>query len=136
MYASTDQSTALGASFAIENWAANSLWKPWIAGMKKLNSTLVRPVNLSYLTYHDLEEEHHSQATLDELLENFREPWFDAKRFLAGAEQILTDGVEAYYVSQLATLPDKDASWPESASHPRMFDPTALPRLPAGMLHF
>ncbi len=127
-YASTDQSTALGASFGIENWAANSLWKPWIAGMKKLNRTLVRPVSLGYLTYHDLEEEHHSQATLDELLENFREPWFDANRFLAGAEQILTDGVQAYYSSQLATLPEKDASWPDAAVHPRT---TGLrPRLP------
>lgn len=135
-YASTDQSTALGASFAIQNWAANSLWKPWIAGMKKLNGTLVRPVNLGYLTYHDLEEEHHSQATLDELLENFQEPWFDSHRFLEGAETILTEGVEAYYTSQLATLPDKDATWPDAAIHPRAFDPAALPRLPAEMLRF
>ena len=135
-YASTDQSTALGASFGIENWAANSLWKPWIAGMKKLNGTLAKPVNLGYLMYHDLEEEHHSQATLDELLENFREPWFNAGTFLAGAEQILSEGVEAYYVSQLATLPDKDATWPGAAVHARAFDPAKLPRLPAEMLHF
>jgi hypothetical protein len=135
-YASTDQNTALGASFGIENWAANSLWKPWIAGMKKLNGTLPRPVNLGYLTYHDLEEEHHSQATLDELLENFHEPWFNAGKFLAGAEQILTEGVEAYYVSQLATLPEKDATWPDTAVHPRAFDPAKLPRLPADMLHW
>ncbi len=132
-YASTDQNTALGASFGIENWAANSLWKPWIAGMKKLNGTLPRPINLGYLTYHDLEEEHHSQATLDELLENFREPWFNAGKFLAGAEQILTEGVEAYYVSQLATLPEKDGTWPDAAVHPRAFDPATLPRLPADM---
>ena len=135
-YASTDQNMALGASFGIENWAANSLWKAWIAGMKKLNSTLAKPVDLGYLTYHDLEEEHHSQATLDELLENFREPWFDAAAFLAGAEQILTDGVEAYYTSQLATLPDKDETWPQFAVDPRMFDPVKLPRLPAEWQHF
>ncbi len=136
-YASTDQSTALGASFGIENWAANSLWKPWIAGMKKLNGTLAHPVKLGYLTYHDLEEEHHSQATLDELLENFREPWFDAQKFLAGAEQILTNGVEAYYVSQLATLPDRDETWPESATVPRTFDPArGLPRVAGGNVSF
>jgi hypothetical protein len=133
-YASTDQNTALGASFGIENWAANSLWKPWIAGMKKLNGTLVRPVNLGYLTYHNLEEEHHSQATLDELLNNFREQWFDSEKFLSGAERILTEGVQAYYESQLATLPEKDATWPASAIFPRTFDPKALPRLPAEML--
>lgn len=128
-YASTDQNTALGASFGIENWAANSLWKPWIAGMKTLNATLAKPVHLGYITYHDSEEEHHSQATLDELLENFREPWFDADKFLAGAEQILTEGVQAYYTSQLATLPEKDATWPDSAWTPRPVDPASLPRL-------
>lgn len=135
-YASTDQSTALGASFGIENWAANSLWKPWIAGMRKLNGTLSRPVNLGYLTYHNLEEEHHSQATLDELLDNFREPWFDGEKFLAGAEKILTGGVQAYYESQLATLPEKDDTWPAVATAPRTFDPKPLPRLPAEMLQF
>lgn len=134
-YASTDQSTALGASFGIENWAANSLWKPWIAGMRKLNGTLARPVNLGYLTYHNLEEEHHSQATLDELLDNFREPWFNSEKFLSGAEQILTEGVQAYYESQLATLPDKDETWPATATAPRTFDPATLPRLPVELLH-
>lgn len=118
-YAGDDQSAALGASFAIENWAANSLWKPWIAGMKKLNARLPKPVNLGYLTYHDSEEEHHSQATLDELLENFQQPWFDAQKFLEGAERMLTDGVQAYYESQLATLPEKDATWPAKATDAR-----------------
>jgi hypothetical protein len=133
-YANTDPSTALGASFGIENWAANNLWKPWIAGMRKLNATLSPSVNLGYLTYHDSEEEHHSQATLDELLENFREPWFNAEHFLSGAEQILTEGVQAYYESQLATLPEEDATWPTEATSPRPFDPERLPRL-AGAGH-
>ena len=115
LYASIDQNTALGASFAIENWAANSLWKPWIAGMNRLNATRSSPVHLGYLKYHDKEEEHHSQATLDELLENFQEPWFNAVAFLDGAEKMLTDGVQAYFQSQLATLPEKDDSWPDSA---------------------
>lgn len=136
LYASTDQNTALGASFGIENWAANSLWKPWISGMTKLNATLAKPVNLGYITYHNLEEEHHSQATLDELLENFRQPWFDAPKFLAGAEQILSDGVQAYYVSQLESLPEKDDTWPDAAVSPRTFDPASLPRVPAELLHF
>ena len=128
-YANTDQSVALGASFGIENWAANNLWKPWIAGMQKLNARLDKPVPLGYITYHDSEEEHHSQATLDELLENFREPWFDAEKFLSGAERILSEGVEAYYVSQLNALPEKDDTWPNRAVSPRSFDPAALPRL-------
>ncbi|GIW80133.1 MAG: hypothetical protein KatS3mg105_1940 [Gemmatales bacterium] len=128
-YASTDPNIASGAAFAIENWAANYLWKPWIAGMEKFNAGRDKPVDLGYLKYHDLEEEHHSQATLDELLENFTEPWFDADKFLEGAENMLTDGVQAYYVSQLETLPDKDDTWPKRAFEPRQFDPASLPRI-------
>jgi hypothetical protein len=90
---------------------------------------LEKPVPLGYITYHDSEEEHHSQATLDELLENFREPWFDAEKFLSGAERILSEGVEAYCISQLNTLPDKDDTWPPRAVAPRPFDPATLPRL-------
>ncbi len=112
-YASPDQNHAQGASFGIENWAANSLWQPWIAGMKQLNATLPKKIDLGYLTYHDLEERHHSQATIDELFENFLEPWFDSGQFLAGASAILNEGVQPYYESQLETLPGKDGSWPE-----------------------
>lgn len=128
-YASIDPNIAEGSAFAIENWAANYLWKPWIAGMEKLNATLPEPVDLGYLKYHNLEEEHHSQATLDELLESFTEPWFDADRFLDGAEAMLTDGVQAYYVSQLESLPESDNTWPDSAFEPRTFDPEAIPRI-------
>lgn len=128
-YASTDQNTALGASFAIENWAANSLWTPWISGMKRLNESLDKPVDLGYLAYHELQESHHSQATLDELFENFQEPWFDADKFLEGGESILTKGVQAYYESQLKTLPEKDDSWPARACEQRRFEPSSLPRL-------
>ncbi|MFQ5734370.1 MAG: hypothetical protein ACE5KM_20725 [Planctomycetaceae bacterium] len=130
-YAAVDPSIACGATFAIENWAANSLWKPWIAGMQKFNA--LRPareqVDLGYLKYHDLEEQHHSQATLDELLESFVEEWFNSARFLEGAERMLTDGVQAYYESQLEALPDKDDSWPADATAPRRFDPADVPRL-------
>lgn len=127
-YASTDQNIAMGASFAIENWAANALWQPWIAGMEKLNATLRQRVDLGYLTYHAAQESHHSQATLDELFETFQEPWFDRETFFEGAERILTDGVQAYYTSQLASLPEKDKTWPARACEPRRFDPLALRR--------
>ena len=51
------------------------------------------------------------------------------------AEQILTDGVQAYYVSQLATLPEKDGTWPTMAYSPRRFDPASLPRLETNAVH-
>lgn len=128
-YASPDQNIASGAAFAIENWAANYLWKPWIAGMEKLNTQRQQPVNLGYLKYHDAEEQHHSQATLAELLENFTEPWFDSQRFLEGARNMLTDGVEAYYESQLATLPEKDDTWPSQACGEAMIDSQHVRRI-------
>lgn len=117
-YSSTDSSTQSGSSFAVEGWAANYLWGPWISSMKKLNEVLSRKVNIGYLTYHDKEEAHHSQATLDELLENFEQPWFDRDRFLRGAKGILDEGVTCYYIGQLATLPEKDSTWPVSACAP------------------
>ncbi len=129
LYASTDPSTAAGAAFAIENWAANSLWKQWIEGMEKLNAQRKPPVDLGYLLYHDKEEEHHSQATLDELYEDFAEEWFDPEQFLAAAEEMLTRGVQAYYESQLETLPDKDETWPLDATEPRRFDPRTPPKI-------
>ncbi len=128
-YASPNPNIASGAAFAIENWAANYLWKPWIAGMEKFNATRSAPVNLGYLKYHELEEQHHSQATLDELLENFVEPWFDAEEFLQGAEAMLNDGVEAYYRSQLETLPERDDTWPADAVAPRQIDAAALSKI-------
>lgn len=128
-YGHFEQNHASGAAFAIENWAANNLWKKWISGMEKLNEMLDEPVNIGYLKYHDTEEEHHSQATLDELLEIFMEEWFDAEKFFEGAERILTDGVQAYYEYQLSELPEKDDSWPESATEPRRFSAETMPHL-------
>jgi hypothetical protein len=71
---------------------------------------------LGYLKYHDLEEQYHSQATLEELLMNFVGPEFDTEKFLQGAENMLNDGVLPYYESQLNTLPDKDDTWPTTAA--------------------
>lgn len=114
-YASTDPNIQAGASMAIENWAANFLWTPWLSGMRKLNATLPKKINLGYLSYHEQEEQHHSQATIDELLENFTQRWFDANTFLQGAIGILNEGVLPYYISQLATMPEKDGSdWPQT----------------------
>jgi hypothetical protein len=114
-YASCNPNIQSGASFAIENWAANYLWTPWLSGMKKLNASLKKKVNLGYLIYHEAEERHHSQATIDELLDNFMEDWFNADEFLQGARGILDEGVLPYYVGQLATLPEKEGNnWPEN----------------------
>jgi len=131
-YASIEPNVSAGASFAIENWAANALWNPWIDAMEKLNARREERVDLGYLKYHAIEEQHHSQATLDELLDNVTEPWFDAEQFLDAAEQMLSDGVEAYYVSQLDSLPEKDDTWPKTACDTLQIDPNLpIPTTPA-----
>jgi hypothetical protein len=119
-YATEDLSAMIGAAFAIENWASNYLWTPWISGMSKLNairrSKGDKEVKLGYLKYHQAEERHHSQATIDELLEHFQEEWFDVPTFLDSAVGILDEGVLPYYVSQLENLPEKQGNdWPEVA---------------------
>lgn len=126
-----DPSIACGAAFAIENWAASGLWKKLLAGMQKLNAgrTPSRQIDLRYLQYHDREEQFHAQAMLGELLGDFGETWFNPDRFLKGAETILTDGLHAYYESQLAALPEKDGTWPEKATGWRPFDAKRIPRV-------
>jgi len=114
-YANEDQSIANVASFGIENWAANKLWEPWKKAMQKLNETPGIRINLGYITYHDREEKHHAQATINELFDNYREPWFDEDKFIFGAESILNKGIQPYYESQLEHLPGKDESWPNKA---------------------
>lgn len=119
-YATEDLSATLGAAFAIENWASNYLWMPWISGMKKLNeqrrARSISEVKLGYLKYHEAEERHHSQATIDELLEHFQEEWFDVSKFLESAVGILDEGVQRYYASQLNYLPEKEGNdWPDVA---------------------
>ncbi len=111
-YASTNSNIATGAAFGIETWAANALWKQWIDGMEKLNISLENPVPLGYLTHHDTEERHHSQATLFELFAQFRGVSFDKELFFRGASNVLTKGIQVYYESQLETMPHRDATWP------------------------
>lgn len=120
-FAHIDPSVACGAAFAIENWAASGLWKKLLAGMEKLNAgrPAAEQIDLRYLQYHDHEEGYHSQAMLSELLGDFTQPWFNPDRFLKGAMRVLNDGVLAYYESQLATLPDRDDSWPAAATEPQ-----------------
>ena len=111
-YGNVNPNISLGASFAIENWAANALWDPWISGMNHLNRQRKRKINLGYLSYHRAEEKHHSLSTLCDLLEGFGQSWFNEEEFFFGAQTVLTEGIWAYYDSQLRHLPQKDDTWP------------------------
>lgn len=114
-YTSPDRNVRGGAAFAIENWAANNLWIPWIDGVKKLNQELPKgeKVSMAYLTYHKTEESFHSKEMIDELLESFQTDGFDAEKFLASAETMLDEGPQAYYTEQAKTVPGGvNDGWP------------------------
>ncbi|HIF33716.1 MAG: hypothetical protein ABGX22_12960 [Pirellulaceae bacterium] len=65
-------------------------------GVRRSKPRRAEQIDLGYLKYHDLKEQYHSQATLEELLMNFVDPEFDTENFLQGAENMLNDGVLPY----------------------------------------
>jgi hypothetical protein len=83
IYGSADPSTAEGASYAVEHWAAAGFWKELIAGLSG------RSLPLGFWTWHDRVEDQHASHTSDELAVAFAEPWFDPERFVAAASSML-----------------------------------------------
>jgi len=96
IYGSEDPSTAEGASYAVEHWAASGFWKELIAGLRAYKERAHPELNLGFWTWHDRVEDQHAAHTADELAEAFGEPWFDGERFLAAGAEML-DGVQVFW---------------------------------------
>jgi pyrroloquinoline quinone (PQQ) biosynthesis protein C len=96
VYGADDPSTAEGASYAVEHWAAAGFWKELIAGLTAFKQRECPGLPLSFWTWHDRVEDQHAAHTADELSEAYRQPWFDEERFLAGAKEML-DGVQVFW---------------------------------------
>jgi hypothetical protein len=96
IYGSEDASTAEGASYAVEHWAAAGFWKELIAGLTAFKERECPELNLSFWTWHDKVEDQHAAHTADELAEAFVMPGFDERRFLDGAVEML-DAVKAFW---------------------------------------
>ena len=96
IYGSEDPSTAEGASYAVENWAAAGFWKELIAGLIAFKQRECPELNLAFWTWHDKVEDQHAAHTADELGDAYFTPGFDEERFLAGAAEML-DGVRAFW---------------------------------------
>ena len=96
IYGSEDPSTAEGASYAVENWAAAGFWKELIAGLNAFKARECPSLNLAFWTWHDRVEDQHAAHTAEELAEAFSMPGFDQERFLQGAAEML-DGVQAFW---------------------------------------
>jgi len=96
IYGSDDPSTAEGASYAVEHWAAAGFWKELIAGLTVFKERECPELNLAFWTWHDKVEDQHAAHTADELAEACALPGFDEDRFLAGAIEML-DGVQVFW---------------------------------------
>ncbi len=95
-YSADDESTAAGASYAIEHWAAAGFWKELVAGLRRIKSSRIPELPLGFWTWHDTLEESHAAHTSDELREAFAKPSFCAQRFLCAGEAML-DGVGGFW---------------------------------------
>jgi hypothetical protein len=96
IYGSEDASTAEGASYAVEHWAAAGFWKELIAGLRVVQLRQYPELNLAFWTWHDKVEDQHAAHTDDELAQAMVLPGFDQGKFLAGATEML-DGVQAFW---------------------------------------
>jgi len=96
VYGSDDPSTAEGASYAVEHWAAAGFWKELIAGLTAFKERECPDLPMGFWIWHDKVEDQHAAHTAEELEEAFEQPWFDEERFLGGAARML-DGVQAFW---------------------------------------
>ena len=88
-YGSEDESTAAGASYAIEHWAAAGFWKDLIVGLTRIKTQRLPHLPVGFWTWHDALEEQHAAHTDDELAQAFAKPGFSQERFLAAGEAML-----------------------------------------------
>ncbi len=95
-YGAEDESTAAGASYAIEHWAAAGFWKELIAGLRAIKASQLQDLPLGFWTWHDALEASHAAHTDDELSEAFAKPGFAPERFITAGEAML-DAVAAFW---------------------------------------
>jgi hypothetical protein len=97
IYGSDDPSTGLGASFAVENWAAAGFWKELIHGLQTFEKREASGLPLGFFIWHDMVEDQHAKHTWDELEEEFfSNDDIDEERFIRGGVKML-DGVLAFW---------------------------------------
>jgi hypothetical protein len=96
LYGSEDYNEAMGAAFAVENWAAAGFWKQLIAGLEQVKRTRVPNLTLGFFAWHDQVEEQHKAHVWDELKECYDSPKFCEEPFISAGKTML-DGVQAFW---------------------------------------
>jgi hypothetical protein len=96
LYGSDDYNEAMGAAFAVENWAAAGFWKELISGLEKVKASQVPQMPLAFFTWHDKIEEQHKSHVWDELRECYEAPKFREEPFISAGVKML-DGVKVFW---------------------------------------
>ena len=96
LYGSDDYNQAMGAAFAVENWAAAGFWKELIAGLERVKREQVPALPLAFFTWHDKIEGQHKSHVWDELRECYESPKFREEPFIRAGIKML-DGVGAFW---------------------------------------
>ena len=111
LYGSDDYNEAMGAAFAVENWAAAGFWKELIAGLEKMKATQVPEMPLAFFTWHDKIEEQHKAHVWDELRECYESSKFCEEPFITAGVKML-DGVKVFWdgLNDMRSRSDKFAA--------------------------
>ena len=96
LYGSDDYNEAMGAAFAVENWAAAGFWKELIVGLEHVKESRVPDLPLAFFTWHDRIEEQHRAHVWDELRACYDSPKFREEPFIRAGERML-DGVKRFW---------------------------------------
>ena len=89
LYGHEDYSTALAASFAVENWANAGFWKELILGLHSYNEKNGTALKDNFFVFHDKLEEHHAKHTQDELREIYFLHPIDEDKFIRVGNEML-----------------------------------------------
>jgi len=96
LYGSDDYNEAMGAAFAVENWAAAGFWKELISGLEKVKSGRVSDLPLAFFTWHDKLEDQHKAHVWDELESCYESAKFREEPFVRAGVTML-DGVKVFW---------------------------------------
>jgi hypothetical protein len=96
LYGSDDPQVGLGASFAVENWAAAGFWKDLVQGLEAYKKREKSKMPLAFFTWHDRVEDQHAAHTWTELEEDFFSTDVDEDKFIRAGREML-DGVQAFW---------------------------------------
>jgi len=96
LYGSDDPHVGLGASFAVENWAAAGFWKELIHGLEAYKKREKSQMPIAFFTWHDRVEDQHAAHTWTELEEEYFSMDLNEDKFIQAGREML-DGVEAFW---------------------------------------